>query len=69
MKASAIRRLERLERHTRADEDAYIPWQVWYIDDEGNRVICEPNDDDRAAADRYKPNRVIQLTWGDNYEG
>lgn len=67
MKATTTRRLERLERRARVDDDAAsIPFMVWYVDDEGNRVVCEPNDDDRAAADRYKPNRVIQLTWGDD---
>ena len=66
MKATTIRRLEQLERRARADdENAPIPMRIYWVDEEGNRVISEPNEDDRAAADRYKPNRVIQLTWGD----
>lgn len=63
MKASTIRRLERLEQHARGDDDAPIPFRVFFFDEEGNRITRDPNDEERAAYDRYKPNRVIQLTW------
>ena len=65
MKASTMRRLEQLERRARVDDDEEITYRIFWVDEAGNRIYSEPNDDDRAAADRYKPNRVIQLTWGD----
>ena len=38
-----------------ADEFAPIPYRVYTVDDAGQRVFAEPDEDDRAVMERYNP--------------
>ena len=39
------------------DEFAPIPYRVYTVDDDGQRVFAEPDEDDLALMERYNPRR------------
>ena len=59
-KLAWLRRLEeRLDarRGLDADDFAPIPYRLYTVDDAGQRVFVEPDEDELAVMERYNPRR------------